>query len=186
MSVLIESPVEIKVFLHSKGQSNIPRELSISALFVSQHKIQVSVEKTIDISQTKKPCYNPEDHKGEPMETMITSCSIKRLLKSSTAQLHLFPQNTGMAQKSAQMKKDQVFTSFLSPPLQASPPTCGQMTTIPSLLVSTTLTQCRKLKLKVNICKSEAEHLSNGQVALQAAHIKNNRNKTPTYIDQLN
>ena len=65
MSVLIESPVEIKVFLHSKGQSNIPRELSISALFVSLHKIQVSVEKTIDIYQTKKPCYNPEDHEGE-------------------------------------------------------------------------------------------------------------------------
>ena len=65
MSVWIKSPLEIKVFLHSKDQSNTPRELSISALFVSQHKIQVSVEKTIDISQTKKPCYNPEDHAGE-------------------------------------------------------------------------------------------------------------------------
>ena len=46
------------------------------------------------------------------MENMITSCSIQRLLKGSTAQLHLFPQNTGMAQKSAQMQMDQEFMGF--------------------------------------------------------------------------
>ena len=63
--VRITSPVKVDVILHSKDQSSIPLELSTLLRFDSSHEIQVTVEKTIDVYQAKKPCYKPEDHGGE-------------------------------------------------------------------------------------------------------------------------
>ena len=63
--VFIKSPVEVDVVFHSKEQSSIPIELSTRLRFDGDHTVQVSVEKTIDVDQEKKPCYDPEKHQGE-------------------------------------------------------------------------------------------------------------------------
>ena len=63
--VKIRSPVNVDIFFHSKEQSSIPREISARQRFDGSHEIDVTVEKTIDVNQLKKPCYKPEDHNGE-------------------------------------------------------------------------------------------------------------------------
>ena len=63
--VKIESPIEVDVVIHSKEHSSIPLELSTTIRLESRHVVNINVEKTIDIYQDKKPCYRPEDNKGD-------------------------------------------------------------------------------------------------------------------------
>ena len=63
--VIIKTPLKVDVILHRKDQSSIPKELSMKQRFDGNHEVTVTVEKTIDVTQLKKPCYKPEDHNGE-------------------------------------------------------------------------------------------------------------------------
>ena len=63
--VEIHSPVEVDIIFHGKEHSNIPMELSTRLRFDGNHNVLITVDKTIDISQSDKPCYDPEKHEGE-------------------------------------------------------------------------------------------------------------------------
>ena len=63
--VNIRSPIDVNILFHDKEQSNIPLELSAKIRLDGNHEVFVTVEKTIDVAQKKKPCYNSKDHGGE-------------------------------------------------------------------------------------------------------------------------
>ena len=65
-TVEIKSPVSVDVLFHGKEHSNIPIELSTRVRFDGHHEVLVTIDKTIDVNQPDKPCYDPADHEGEP------------------------------------------------------------------------------------------------------------------------
>ena len=95
--VFIKSPVEVDVVFHSKEQSSIPIELSTRLRFDGDHTVQVTVEKTIDVDQKEKPCYDPKKHQGEAYGDYDYKLLNKNSLNNLTAQLHLFHPNLEFA-----------------------------------------------------------------------------------------
>ena len=65
VKVTITSPVQLYVILHSKDQISIPRELALYKRFDNvggKNVVEINVEKTIDLNQKDKPCYDPAEH----------------------------------------------------------------------------------------------------------------------------
>ena len=63
--VSIKSPAEVLVIVHSKDQITIPRELSAVYTFDGSHIVDVTIDKTIDLNQKKKPCYDVSENNGK-------------------------------------------------------------------------------------------------------------------------
>ena len=65
LRVEVHSPVSVYVIFHDKDQISLPRELSAYQLFDKQHVIEVTIEKTIDLNQKEKPCYDTSENDNE-------------------------------------------------------------------------------------------------------------------------
>ena len=63
--VAIRSPLDVYVIFHSKDQLSIPKELSTKETLEGFHLIDVTIDKTIDLKQDDKPCYDTSEHSGE-------------------------------------------------------------------------------------------------------------------------
>ena len=61
----IRTPVDVAVYFHSKDQLTMPKELRARIYFGGFHSIEVTEEKTIDLNQNEKPCYNVEENGGK-------------------------------------------------------------------------------------------------------------------------
>ena len=62
VKVWITSPVQVYVILHSKEQISIPKELAVYKRFeepAGKNVVEVTVEKTVDLDQKNRPCYDP-------------------------------------------------------------------------------------------------------------------------------
>ena len=63
--VEIRTPADVVLFFHSKDQLTMPKELTSRIYFDGSHSLAVTEEKTIDLNQNDKPCYNVEENGGK-------------------------------------------------------------------------------------------------------------------------
>ena len=62
IKVGVESPMDVWVIIHNRDQITIPKELAAYIRFDAYHVVEVTVEKTVDLDQKQKPCYDPAQH----------------------------------------------------------------------------------------------------------------------------
>ena len=80
--VEIKSPVDVYVIFHSKEQISIPKELSARKTFEGYHNIEVTIQKTINLNQKEKHCYNPADNGGISFGMHEYQLLMKRIMKN--------------------------------------------------------------------------------------------------------